>query len=314
MQRNIATKMTTPKISVIVPTYNVGAYIEDFFKSLLSQSYKNLEIIIVTDAPTDNSLEIAEYYAKKDKRVKIIKNDVNMGVAKTLCRGYAVATGEFCSTMSPDDTVDMFYFENLIKKHQQTKSDVIAARLIATKNNYMYTDGMDFTVYPFDAKLSTIFYFYPALIKRKLIVEHDIWNETMVERHWEDIIVRTKYAYYANHISVANKAIRFYRMRDTSLSHKPTEQQLEYQKIAEKRSAEFLHEHNIDDVRIKIVGGFRIEGSWDINSWFVPNSGTDYIYKFTNMNSKYKKYKKLFNVLLLMFIIMTGCFAISLII
>ena len=126
-------------ISVIVPTYNVAPYIEDFFKSILSQSYKNLEIIMVMDAPTDNSLEIAKTYAKTDKRIKIIENQENMGVAKTLARGYAAATGDFCSTMSPDDTIDMFYFENLIKKYKETKSDVICARMLATQNNYMFS-------------------------------------------------------------------------------------------------------------------------------------------------------------------------------
>lgn len=256
-------------ISVIVPTYNVAPYIDDFFNSILSQSYKNLEIIVVTDAPTDNSLEIAKSYAKKDKRIKIIENSENMGVAKTCARGYAVATGDFCSTMSPDDTIDMFYFENLIKKYEETKSDVICARMLATQNNYMFSDGTEFTFYPFAAKISALFYFVTGIISRKLIVENNIWDETMVERHWEDIIIKCKLAYYANHVSVATKAIRFYTIRGTSLSHAPTEQQLEYQYRAEQRSADFLHSVGIDDVRIKIVGGFKIEGGWDINSWFM---------------------------------------------
>ncbi|MBR6751852.1 MAG: glycosyltransferase family 2 protein [Alphaproteobacteria bacterium] len=256
-------------ISVVVPTYNVAPYIDDFFKSILSQSYKNLEIIIVTDAPTDDSLKIAKSYAKKDKRIRIIENSENMGVAKTLARGYAAATGDFCATMSPDDTIDMFYFENLINKYEQTKSDVICARMFATKNNYMFSDGTEFTLYPFAGKISALFYFYPAMVRRKLIVENNIWNETMVERHWEDIIVRCKYAYYANHVSIATKAIRFYTIRQDSLSHKPTEQQIEYQKRAEQRSADFLHSVGIDDVRIKIVNGFRIDGGWDIKSFFI---------------------------------------------
>lgn len=257
-------------ISVIVPTYNVESYIRDFFESILSQTYKNLEILIVADAPTDSSAEIAEEYAKIDSRIKIIKNEKNVGVGKTLARGYSMATGDFCATMSPDDTIDIFYFENLINKYRQTKSDVICSRLLATKNNYMFSDGTDFTFFPFPAKLSSVFYFYPALVTRKLIVENDIWNETVDQRHWEDILIRCKYAYYANHISVASNAVRFYTVRSTSLSHKPDKEQTKYKAVAEKKSKQFLLSCGINDVEIKILKGFKIKGGWDIKAFFIP--------------------------------------------
>ena len=276
-------------VSVIVPTYNVAPYLHDFFQSILFQSYKNLEIIIVTDAPTDNSVEIAEYYAEKDKRIKIMKNKENLGVARTLCRGYAAATGDFCATMSPDDTIDMYYFENLMKKQKETNSDVVCARMLATQKNYMFTDNQDFTVIPFAGKIGLLFYFYPALVKRKMIVENNIWDDSVVERHWEDILIRCKYAYYANHVSVATKAIRYYTIRETSLSHKPTEIQLEYMVRAEQRSGDFLHSVGIDDVRIKIVGGFQVVGGWDIRSWFVPDQGS----KSTKKTRKKKRLRKL---------------------
>lgn len=258
-------------ISVIVPTYNVSAYIRDFFHSILSQSYTNLEIIIVNDASTDASLEIARYYAKQDKRIKILENKENLGVGKTLARGYAVATGDFCATMSPDDTIDMFYFENLIKKYQETKSEVICARMLATQKNYMYCDNGEFTFYPFAGKIGALFYFYPALVLRKMIVENDIWNSSVTERHWEDILIRCKYAYHANHVSFTPKAIRYYTIRSTSLSHAPSKIQLKYQKAAEKRVTEFLESVRIDDIHIKLAGGFKINGAWDIHSWFQPS-------------------------------------------
>lgn len=269
-------------ISVIVPTYNVAAYLPDFFNSILSQSYKNLEIIMVMDAPTDNSVQIAKIFAQKDSRIIIVENEENLGVAKTLYKGYSMAKGDFCATMSPDDTIDMFYFENLIKRYKETKSDVICARMLATQKNYMFSDNTDFTVYPFAGKISALFYFYPALVLRKLIVENNIWNSSIVERHWEDILIRCKYAYYANHVSTATKAIRYYTIRQTSLSHAPSEKQLQYQKIAEKRSTDFLRSVGIKDIQIKIVGIFKIEGGWDIKSWFIEEK----------TSSKKKKKKK----------------------
>lgn len=284
----------TKLISVIVPTYNVSAYIHDFFHSILSQSYTNLEIIIIDDASTDESLKIAEYYAEQDNRIKILKNEENMGVGKTLAKGYAAASGDFCATMSPDDTIDMFYFENLIKKYGETQSDVICARMLATQKNYMFCDNGEFTFYPFAGKIGALFYFYPALITRKLIIENDIWNDSVVERHWEDILIRCKYAYYANHVSFTPKAIRYYTIRGTSLSHAPSETQLKYQKAAEKRVSAFLQGVGITDVHIRLVGGFKMEGGWDINSWFQPyKEKKNKKHKIINKIKSLFKHKKL---------------------
>ena len=89
-------------ISVIMSNYNTPEeYLRDAVESILNQTYSNFEFIIVDDCSTDNSLEIIESY--KDSRIIIIKNEVNLGITKSLNRALAVAKGEYVARMDADD-------------------------------------------------------------------------------------------------------------------------------------------------------------------------------------------------------------------
>ena len=72
-----------PLVSIIVPVYNVSNYIEQCLNSLTNQTMKEIEIIVVDDCGTDDSIDKAEKLAKKDKRIKIVNNKKNQGLAKS---------------------------------------------------------------------------------------------------------------------------------------------------------------------------------------------------------------------------------------
>ena len=84
-------------ISVIIPVYNVEDYLHVCINSVLKQTYEDFEIICVEDASTDSSLEILEYFAQKDSRVKILKNDSNKGCGYSRNRGLEEAKGKYIS-------------------------------------------------------------------------------------------------------------------------------------------------------------------------------------------------------------------------
>ncbi len=89
-------------ISVIMSNYNTPEeYLRPAIDSILTQTYKNFEFIIIDDCSTDNSLSIIESYT--DDRIKVIKNEQNLGITKSLNRGLAVAKGEFVARMDADD-------------------------------------------------------------------------------------------------------------------------------------------------------------------------------------------------------------------
>ena len=117
-------------ISVIIPVYNVEDYLNVCLNSVLSQSYQNFEIICIDDASTDSSLEILEYFAQKDSRVKILKNDSNHGPGYSRNKGLEIAEGKYISFLDGDDWFSPNTFEILVKKIEQDNLDVLMFRNI----------------------------------------------------------------------------------------------------------------------------------------------------------------------------------------
>ena len=84
-----------PLVSVVLPTYNGSKWLSGSIESILTQTYKNLELIIVDDASTDSSEEIIRKYCRKDPRVKSIRHKINKKIPQSLNDGFAVAKGDF---------------------------------------------------------------------------------------------------------------------------------------------------------------------------------------------------------------------------
>lgn len=114
------------KISIIIPVYNVEKYIEKAMESIIKQTYKNIEIIIIDDESKDNSIEICEKYEKQDKRIKII-HQKNKGLSGARNTGLEVATGEYIMFIDPDDTFELDACENLYNAIEKTKADYVIA-------------------------------------------------------------------------------------------------------------------------------------------------------------------------------------------
>lgn len=95
--------MSKPKVSVIMATYNSGKYIEESILSILNQTLKDLELIIIDDCSTDNAPEIVEKYSKSDERVVIIRNNINSGIAISRNNGIRLAKTDYVAIMDSDD-------------------------------------------------------------------------------------------------------------------------------------------------------------------------------------------------------------------
>jgi len=109
-----------PLVSVVMPVYNTEKYLAEAIESVLNQSFKNFEFIIVDDASTDAGLEIIKKYSAKDKRIKILQNEKNLGIAETRNRGILEAKGKYIATHDSDDisTLDRFQKQvDYLEKH-----------------------------------------------------------------------------------------------------------------------------------------------------------------------------------------------------
>ncbi|MDF2841818.1 MAG: glycosyl transferase [Herbinix sp.] len=112
-------------ISVIVPVYNGSKYLEICIDSIINQSYKDIEIILIDDCSKDNSLEICRYYEQQDERIKIITNNITYGTSKARNKGINAAKGEFLVFIDDDDFIDEYFIETLYKKQQYYNADII---------------------------------------------------------------------------------------------------------------------------------------------------------------------------------------------
>ncbi|CEL25322.1 hypothetical protein MB9_1687 [Methanobacterium formicicum] len=115
-----------PRVSIIIPIFNVEMYLEECLDSVVNQNLRDIEIICVNDGSTDNSLSILEEYAEKDERIKIISKP-NSGYGHTMNLGIEAATGEYIGIVEPDDHVKLDMYETLYIEAVKNDVDLIKA-------------------------------------------------------------------------------------------------------------------------------------------------------------------------------------------
>ena len=123
------------KISVIVPIYNVEPYLRRCIDSIINQTYKNLEIILVDDGSTDGSGEICNKYEQQDERIRVIHKK-NGGAADARNKGLEVMTGKFVSFVDSDDWIEYNFYENMIEQAIKYNADIVVSNY-----NYVSDNG-----------------------------------------------------------------------------------------------------------------------------------------------------------------------------
>ncbi len=125
-------------ISIVVPVYNSQQYLSNCLDSILNQTYHNLEIVLVNDGSTDNSLNILEEYQKKDKRIKIISTE-NHGVSHARNVGIQNVTGDYITFVDSDDILEIDTIETLYKDIIDNNADLVQCNHYINEYEYFYT-------------------------------------------------------------------------------------------------------------------------------------------------------------------------------
>jgi len=114
-----------PKISIVIPAYNVGSYLQECLDSVRNQTFSDIEAIVVNDASTDDVAQIAEAAATQDPRIRVIANNPNMGTHRTRMAGAEAATGEYTFFLDGDDALKPDMCEQLVQELSQHPVDIL---------------------------------------------------------------------------------------------------------------------------------------------------------------------------------------------
>lgn len=126
-------------VSIIMPAYNCEKYVVEAINSVLAQTYKNWELLVLDDGSKDNTLQVIKEFSKKDSRIKALPNGKNMGVSATRNRGIELATGEWIAFLDSDD---MWESKKLEKQLEVAKEK--EAEFLFTGSSYINEQGEPF--------------------------------------------------------------------------------------------------------------------------------------------------------------------------
>lgn len=154
------------KVSVVVPIYNVKAYLKRCLDSIVNQTLKEIEIILVDDCSNDGSNQIARTYTVQDSRVTLLVNEKNIGQGLSRQKGLAYARGEYVTFVDSDDFIGLEMYENLYRKAKEKEYDVVGSDFM-----YVFPDGKKIANAINSEKIDKLDYTY--ILDRLLSSEQD---------------------------------------------------------------------------------------------------------------------------------------------
>ena len=217
--------MNCPKVSIIVPVYNVEKYIERCVVSLFEQTYPNIEYVFVNDCSTDQSIvvlnQVIGRYSDRANNTKIINHHLNRGVAVARNTALDRCTGEFVCQIDPDDYIELDAVETLLSQQERSDSDIVTGQMVMHRSDRdvliefpRYSNKTDMVI---DMMQPTIMHSLAnRLIRRSLFEDYKIRAKEGVNCG-EDCWMMTRLAYYAKSCDTIDRIVYHYdRTRESS--------------------------------------------------------------------------------------------------
>lgn len=223
-----------PLISVIVPVYNVEKYVGMCIESILGQTYKHLEIILVDDGSTDQSGRICDQYAETDMRIMVIHKE-NGGLSEARNYGIEISTGEYLSFVDSDDYVSQYFLECLYQAMKDKKTEIAT---IMQSVNFWEDEyqGVHFTEknglwqsveMPIVEAMEDMFYQNMITYIQGRLYARDIFEKIRfpVGFLYEDVATGYKLFMKVDRVAVTEAMLYAYRLRHNSITRKPFSQE-----------------------------------------------------------------------------------------
>ena len=253
-------------VSVIVPVYNASESLKKCVESIVAQTYENIEIILVNDGSTDNSLDICKELAAKDKRI-IVCDKENGGLTSARKYGFDISNGKYLCFVDSDDYVDKDYIKKHIENIQNTNAQMSICSYCYVNKNDIKKITLKYKSKIFDRKYFTTELILPRIFScpndntvipdfvwlrmydRNLITKEAFVSERKV--YTEDIFFNFEYLKYCNKVSIIDDCLYYYVNNEKSLTNKYRNNKVNMESARVELQKKYLYDYNCyDDLRI----------------------------------------------------------------
>ena len=290
-------------ISVIIPVYNTAKYLNRCFDSVINNSYKNLEIIVVDDSSTDGSSKICDDYQAKDNRFVVFHQE-NMGQASARNKALDVAKGDYISFIDSDDFIHNRFFEYLLTALQKTKSDITVCEMTRemryddffSQNSYSITehDKHEFIMSMYLGKWSVNIAPVNKIFKRYIFES----LRFPIGKKYEDAMVLYKALMSAGKISSINIVMYYWYKNSISTTSKRDNAIILMDRELALREQMSYYPKEYEDVNLAARRFYLNQMQlmlWQLDHDFVQNETTAKVRRFFAIQAKkyFRKFKNL---------------------
>lgn len=282
-------------ISIIIPIYNTSKYLRECLDSLTPQLVDDIEILLIDDCSTDNSVEIAKEYVEKDNRIRLFVQPQNAGVSSARNRGILGSRGDFICFIDSDDFVEKNYVQRLLEL-TKTNYDLISFGMKGYCHNgdehySIKESSMNCSVSadnPTESDYRNLFIksFFAApwnKLYKKSFLNGLLFNENCVS--FEDFLFNLEYCKYVKNFIIIDDALYYYRqdLSRTSASKRKWGKTFDLSNLAGQKIQEFINERK--DYNFEYLKHFTY-------TCFIDELTFVYFYKKAEFNSKIKELSK----------------------
>lgn len=265
-------------ISVVIPTYNVSPYLSQCLETILSQTYNNLEIIVVDDGSTDDTAQIAQRYP-----VKLIQQ-ANQGAAAARNAGINVATGEYLHFIDADDLINLNFYERMLEAILSVNADMACSGYIHERlpafttiltEKFLYVNTEDKMIFGNVFHQGNVWkYLYKLSFLRENKLKFDVHL-----RNGHDKAFTIQAVYFSNKIIAVPGAIYFYKERSNSLVTSLSKERKQIRErsiaMANEFCKKFAKEHQIKTIGVPqyAIYQYKLFGKLPVVTKRVYNTG-----------------------------------------
>lgn len=252
-----------PKISVIMSVYNGEEYIAEAIESVIGQSFTDWELIVINDCSTDGTAEILADFAKRDSRIKVHTNEVNLRLPKSLNKAISLASGKYIARMDADDVCLPDRFEKQLAFMEENNDIALSScRFMTLKKEGIASGGCGGRV-DNDALSARLLFtnpiLHPGIIAKADVMKELEYDETLTCT--EDLELWTRFVLNGHKIEILPEYLMLYRIHDKQITSTTlTRQHDEVLRIQSKYFPHFLADMGEDR------GEFYIDGIYFTNN------------------------------------------------